>query len=133
MIPPEALRDNAKRKLASAKREAEQNPDDAAYLAGYVVELCLKANIVEHLNLSGWPEGKAEFQSNKQTRKLKIHDLDKLLALSGLEAEVKTNHMSEWSICATWRPEFRYNIDGTTSIQQANLLVEAAEKLFSVL
>ena len=41
---------------------------------------------------------------------LKIHHLDTLLHLSGVEDEIKEGEgFTEWSIIASWDPEMRYS------------------------
>ena len=56
------------------------------YLAGYAVELALKARICETLGWSWFPSSSAEFGSY---RSLQTHDLKVLLEFSGIKNRVK--------------------------------------------
>ena len=104
--------------------------DGAVYMGGYVVEIALKARICRTLRWAGFPETKSEFQS---LLSFKTHDLDILLALSGREQRVKTNHLAEWSAVATWDPKVRYKLPGTAKQADADLLVKAAGILLTAL
>jgi HEPN domain-containing protein len=104
--------------------------DGAIYLGGYVVELALKCRICRTLKWSSFPQTRGEFQSFQS---FKTHDLDVLLSLSGVKDKIKTRYLAEWSAVATWDPEARYNPVGSTSKTDAELLIEAARKLLSVL
>ncbi len=59
--------------------------DGAVYLAGYTVELALKARICEVLNWSGYPATSKEFDGYRSFR---THDLRVLLSLSGRYRQV---------------------------------------------
>ena len=113
------------RALLKAKRY-----DGAVYMGGYVVEIALKARICRTLRWTGFPETRSEFQS---LTTFKTHDLDILLALSGREQRVKTNHLAEWSAVATWDPEVRYKPAGTAKKADVDLLLKAAEVLLTAL
>lgn len=104
--------------------------DGAIYLGGYVVEIALKNRICKTLKWSGFPQTRSEFQNYQS---FKIHDLDVLLSLSGVETKVKTNYIAEWSAVATWNPEARYNPVGRASKTDAELMIEAAKKLLKAL
>ena len=79
-------------------------PHGAVYLAGYAVELALKARICATLNWSGFPSTAGEFQGYQTFR---THDLDILLHLSGIEPAIKARYLTEWSVVATWDPNTR--------------------------
>ena len=88
--------------------------DGAVYLAGYAVEIGLEARICRTLKWLGYPATSQEFQGYQSFR---THELDVLLRLSGVEARIKTNHLAEWSVVATWDPNIRYRPIGTASSQ----------------
>jgi hypothetical protein len=104
--------------------------DGAAYLCGYAVELALKARICRTLSWSGFPETRGEFEN---LGSFKTHKLDVLLALSGQESRIKTDHFTEWSAVATWDPEARYKPVGKIEPVEVALMIIAAETLLEVL
>lgn len=116
-------------KDAKALLKAERY-DGAIYLGGYVVELALKSRICKTLKWKSFPQTRSEFQSFQS---FKTHDLDVLLSLSGAEDKIKIRYLAEWSAVTTWDPEARYNPIGSASKTDAELLIEAARKLLSVL
>lgn len=104
--------------------------DGAFYLAGYAVEVALKARIYRTLRWTEFPDAASEFQG---LQSLKSHDLSILLRFSGVESTIKATHFSEWSACSTWRPEKRYQPVGSHTVQQATELVTSAKRLLEVL
>lgn len=104
--------------------------DGAIYLGGYVVEIALKNKICKTLKWSGFPQTNKEFQGYQS---FKTHDLNVLLSLSGMEAQIKTNYVTEWSAVIIWDPELRYNLIGSTSNTAAEELIQAAQTLLRVL
>jgi hypothetical protein len=114
------LRTTAARKLKAAKTLIADNPD--------AVEIQLKARIIEHQGLNGWPEHRKEFRALK-LRHLQTHELHDLLLLSGMEVHVKSQLLAEWSICVTWNPESRYAPSGTVTPQAAEAMLQAVEEL----
>lgn len=123
-------------KIARARlRDAEvlfrsRRYDGAIYLCGYAVEIKLKARICRTLHWNGYPSTKREFQGYQS---FKIHDLDVLLRLSGVETKIKSNLLAEWSAVAVWDPSARYSPIGTASKQDAELMIESAKTLLRVL
>jgi HEPN domain-containing protein len=111
--------------LCKAKRY-----DGAVYICGYVIELGLKLRICKTLKWDGFPSTNREFND---FRSFKTHNLDVLLALSGIEEKVKTKYLSEWSTIAIWDPEARYNPIGTIGKSDAELMIESAETLLKIL
>jgi HEPN domain-containing protein len=87
-------------------------PQGAYYLAGYAVECALKACIAKKTKRFEFP-GKAEY-----IRKLYTHELDKLLSLAGLDAQLNkdmaANKVFEanWSTVKDWTEESRYRTSG---------------------
>ncbi len=99
------------------------------YLCGYAVEIALKHSICNVLNWSGFPNTGKEFESKKS---LKTHSLDDLLAFTGKEILIKSNHMADWSTVNNWNPESRYNntiIDAKT----AQGMIDSTKKLIQML
>ena len=62
-----------------------------------------------------------------------VHDLDVLLHLSGIEKQIKTQHLTAWSIVAKWDPELRYQPIRQTTRQDALDMLMAATMLARVL
>lgn len=58
--------------------------DGASYLAGYVIELALKARICKHLDVNDYLDGGQISQS------FKTHKLENLIILSGLSNKFST-------------------------------------------
>jgi len=121
-------------KIARARlRDAEvlfrsRRYDGAVYLCGYAIEIKLKARICRTLHWNVYPSIKSEFQ-----RCFKIHDLDVLLRLSGVESKIKSDVLAEWSAVAGWDPNVRYKPVGSASKQDAELMIESARTLLRVL
>jgi len=104
--------------------------DSATYLCGYAVELALKARICRTLKWTGFPSSNREFQDYKS---LKTHNLDVLLAFSGLESKIRSGFLSEWSVVTQWKPENRYRPLGTENRITTRNMINAAEKLINAL
>jgi len=131
VISIENLRAIAEARLQDAKVLYEnQRTDGAGYVCGYAVELALKARICATLNWAGFPEKRGEFEN---LASFKTHKLDVLLALSGQEPRIKTEHFSEWSSVANWDPEARYRTVGQGDALQIGLMLLSAETLLKVL
>jgi HEPN domain-containing protein len=84
--------------------------DGCVYLAGYAVELALKARICRVLKIATYPaEG---FGSS-----YKVPSLDQLKVLAALNPDIdvtKNEKLFEnWSIAVKWDPEQRYEPPGT--------------------
>lgn len=103
--------------------------DGAFYICGYAVELGLKKKICETLGWEGYPSTKKEFE---KLSSFKIHDLDTLLHLSGVENQIKKEMFTELSIVLSWDPEMRYSAKKQTR-QSTKLLLESAETLLKKL
>lgn len=84
--------------------------DGCAYLCGYVVELALKARICATLNIAEYPE------RDRLRGGFLVHDFDDLKLLAGMENDFTTGQpalLANWSIASKWRPERRYEAEGT--------------------
>lgn len=84
----------------------------------------------ETLGWKGFPSTENEFKKLKPL--LKIHDLDTLLHLSGVENRIKEEIFTEWSIVASWDPEIRYSSQKQAE-QTTKLLLESADTLLKKL
>lgn len=104
--------------------------DGAAYLCGYCIEIALKHKICLTLNWTHFPATNNEF---KGYTSLKTHDLDILLAFTGIESVIKTTHLAEWSFVSDWNPEARYNPTGNVSEMDATLMIQSAQTLLPLL
>ena len=105
--------------------------DGAAYLCGYAIELALKVRICRHLKWNGFPENRGE---SKWASALKIHDLDALLELSGVQARIRSTYVGEWSIIYdTWTPEMRYQVIGSSNAATTLPMIQAATTLLRTL
>lgn len=131
MISVKDLRDIAQARLEDSELlYGAKRYDGAAYLCGYVVELALKAKICDALRWKGFPETKREFENYRSFR---THSLDVLLSLTGVEQEVKTKLLAEWSIVAKWDPEVRYKAIGTAKSEDAKSMIESTKALLDIL
>ena len=94
---------------------------NAYYLAGYSVELALKACIAKQIR-------KEEIPDKGLIDKVFTHEYSKLVGLAGLSAELTNNQnldhefQAYWGIVAEWSPNYRYAIVEATS---AELLLTA--------
>jgi HEPN domain-containing protein len=95
--------------------------DGCVYLAGYAVELALKARICRLLRIKAYPTGELG-------RAFKIHSLEQLKVLAGLSAEidVKKNKalFDNWSKAVKWDPEQRYEAPGRYNASSAKAILD---------
>ena len=90
--------------------------DGAAYLAGYVVELALKARVCRLLGVVEYPS------TGSLKQAYAVHDLDQLVLLAGLRPRLGLAGPAlfrNWSIAQPWKPDRRYTSPGTHSRQDA--------------
>ena len=104
--------------------------DGAYYMAGYSLELALKARICKTLNWAEFPATNKEFE---RFRSFKVHDLEVLLKLSGYEQKIKSTLLPEWSQVNQWQPEIRYRPIGFASQKQASDMLTAISALMRML
>ncbi|HUP61998.1 MAG TPA: HEPN domain-containing protein [Thermoanaerobaculia bacterium] len=100
--------------------------DGARYLAGYVLELALKARICRILDFQEYPDS-GEFR-----RLYATHDLDLLLKLSGLSRKPSLQEKAlfdSWSTAALWKPERRYDVPGTAKREDVRDILAAVEEV----
>lgn len=109
----------AYKKLAEAEcLLSNQMADGAFYLAGYSVELMIKARICKTLGIPDFynfgDEEKKKLRNEASiTKPYKVHDLLQLITLSGLYAEFETaisdqDFYLHWSKVITWNEASRY-------------------------
>lgn len=110
---------------AKALMKAERY-DGAMYIAGYAIELALKARICKTLKWTEFPE-------TQDYRSFKVHNLDVLLHLSGIEDDINSNYWIDWSLASKWNPENRYKTNALVSKQEAEETLESIEKLWVAL
>src|SRR4051812_39346061 len=105
MATPQQLKDLALVRVDEAEALfAAGLYDGAKYLAGYAVELALKARICRLLEVDEYPDMGA------LKRVYAVHDLDQLLLLAGLQKAVglvEQPLFDNWSTAILWNPESR--------------------------
>lgn len=104
--------------------------DGAIYLCGYAVELKLKSKICRTLGWVGFPSSSSEF---KELSSFKTHNLEILIRLSGVEHQIKTALLAEWSIVSRWNPESRYNPTSSANQANAQAMIDATKALLAAL
>jgi Uncharacterized conserved protein related to C-terminal domain of eukaryotic chaperone, SACSIN len=121
----------ANERLADAEALLAANRvDGAAYLCGYAIEIALKYKLCMTLSWPGFPQSGSEFEGY---RSLKTHDLSVLLSFTGIEGQVKSTHLAEWSALLTWNPESRYSPSGHISHADATLMINSAKTIIAIL
>ena len=111
--------------------------DGAFYLAGYSVELMLKAKVCEHLGIDNLFDSRCTIQGIADVRKaVKTHDIAVLLILSGLrnafEIAKSTNkiiakthaRLFDAAGQCTWNEQIRYCSVGTQKVETVRELIE---------
>jgi hypothetical protein len=118
----------AEQRLVEAKALLDQGQwDGAYYLAGYAVELALKACIIKTLLATdAFPD--REFSKNCYT-----HDIEKLVGLAKLDGARKTamnadpDRSTNWRFAKDWSEEKRYHrIDKTEAEALYAAIADAA-------
>jgi hypothetical protein len=131
MIAASDLKNLAKARLDDALALSEAGRyDGAVYLAGYAIELQLKATICATLDWSGFPDTNKEFAGFQSFR---THDFDVLLRLSGVETRLKAANFVDWSVATQWSPDLRYRPVGSASQADAHAMIEATRNLLGAL
>jgi HEPN domain-containing protein len=129
MKNPKEIIKIAESRIAEAKiLSAAGYYEGAFYLAGYSIEMALKAKICLHLDIPNL------FDDSKLLDKLrfKTHDIITLLLLSGIRKKFETEMSKNvplyehWNlISTTWNEKSRYDCCGTKSKQEAEDLITA--------
>jgi hypothetical protein len=104
----------AKQKLAAAKCLLDNGHyDDAYYLAGYSIELYLKAMICKTLGIHNFYSFE-EMKRKEIVRAYKSHNYEDLFVLSGIQSEFDAAIIEEpgfiknWSLVNVWNEGTRY-------------------------
>lgn len=111
-------------KLRLREAEALYNAglyDGSVYLAGYSVELALKARICRLLGLQNYPL--------ELGQAFKIHNLEQLKKLAGLTRKVdpirNRRLFDNWSKAVVWDPEQRYEAPGRYDVRAAKVILDS--------
>lgn len=95
--------------------------DGSVYLAGYAVELALKARICRLLGLKEYPSEPAQA--------FKVHNLDQLKVLAGLTNQIDPTKnrdlFNNWSQAVKWNPEQRYEAPGKYNAYTAKVVLDS--------
>lgn len=121
-LPREQLQQLARLRLREAEALYQAGLyDGCVYLAGYAVELALKARICRLLGLKNYPLEPAQA--------FKIHDLEQLTILAGLSTQIDATKnldlFNNWSHAIKWNPEQRYEASGKYDAVTAKLLLDS--------
>jgi AbiV family abortive infection protein len=96
---------------------ANKSYSSAYYLAGYVIELLLKAKVCKNLgidNLFDFDNKQNNWKAdNNLNKSIKVHDYGQLLILSGLfpyfeKQIINIKFKTHWSIISQWNEGSRY-------------------------
>jgi HEPN domain-containing protein len=93
--------------------------DGAYYMAGYTIELLLKAKICKNLGIEDFfDEKNGIIKKIKFPQTFKSHDYEQLLVLSGVYKELDiafadVNFKVKWSSVCAWSEESRYSTGKT--------------------
>lgn len=96
--------------------------DGAAYLAGYAIEMALKARICRVLGVADYP------LAGPLKPAYAVHDLAQLVLLAGLKQRLDAAAPAlslKWSAARPWNPDRRYTSVGTCSAQESLGLLDA--------
>ena len=125
------LRTTARAHLRDARiLEAKQSYNGVVYLCGYAVEIALKYRVCRTLKWLGFPSTASEFQNY---RSLQTHNLETLLAFTGVVSKIKPALTNEWYTLSEWNPEIRYNRVGTKTQAEAKKMIQATQTLLRIL
>jgi hypothetical protein len=122
------LKELAKTRLQEAKLLYNRGLyDGSCYLAGYVLEMALKARICKVLDVADYPD------TGEISRSFKTHNLIVLLRLAGLQRRLDTaiatnpNLLQSGSLIVEWTEEFRYSPIGSSSQVRARAILSAVD------
>ena len=108
--------------------------DGCVYLAGYVLELALKARICRILKVNDYPDSSKDSDIR---RTFQTHDFERLQYLAVLELDLQNadpNLVANWGIVEKWEPKRRYSPVGTWQKQDAaDVLTALKDKPYGVL
>ena len=131
MIYTDELRRMSEARKADADTLYQGRRYDAAmYLAGYAVELALKARICETLGWSWFPSSTAEF---RDYRSLQTHDLKVLLEFSGIKNRVNAERADAWKAVKGWGPDWRYLPVNSAKDDTCSKMIDAVAALLEII
>lgn len=78
----------------------------------------------------GFPAHRSEFRG---LQSFQTHDLEMLLHLSGIEADIKNEHIEDWSRVIEWSPESRYHCVGKEDENAAGAKIRAAKRVLEAI
>lgn len=132
MTNPIELQNLADLRINEAAKLQESNfPDGAFYLAGYAVELYLKAKICETIDVPNFYD--IHVPKSDLSKTFLIHNLDRLVLLSGLytkfetEKEINSDLAQHWAKVSAWSEKSRYNTPYSKSDIQALEFIESSK------
>lgn len=103
--------------------------DLAFYVAGYAVELQLKAKICEHFDL---PDFYSQYAPKTDLSKtFLIHNLPRLMLLSGLHNKFEAERQADilfdkhWLKVKSWSEQSRYDVIGTNDEVSVKIFIES--------
>ena len=118
-------------KLVSAQiLAASKHYSNAYYLAGYSLELALKACVARMISVDTIPD-------KNLINRVYTHDIGQLVGLAGLKTEFDDRAKSDnifaanWAICSEWSPDHRYRV--VSAAETTFLLVAIADEEHGVL
>jgi hypothetical protein len=125
------LRGDFERLADSRLREAQMlaqagGYDGAVYLAGYTIECALKARIARQTQAE-------EFPDLKKVQASYVHDLNALVGVAGLGAELDSTAdavlLRDWALVSQWKEDDRYRT-GASEIEARDRLI-ATERVLA--
>ena len=131
------IKELAYERLEEAKILAENDKYDGAfYLAGYSIELMLKAKVCEHFDIDNLFDETCQIYGVGETRKaLKTHDITVLLIFSGLFSKLENAKSIDKVLMQTytrlfatsgrclWNEQVRYQSIGTQNPKNVQMLI----------
>lgn len=131
MINSTAIRHLADLRLQEAEALLQAGLcEGALYLAGYAVELLLKAQICDNLDIENLFD--ESFKEKEIAKPFKTHNLDHLLWLSGLKGKFEQDKITNpilfknWAyITVEWNEKLRYQVVGSVSSLKVHTMLEA--------
>ena len=100
--------------------------DGACYLAGYTIELALKAAICKNMKSDKF----FDIIKTETSRAFKIHNIEELITLAGLREQFESlkrsnadfqNHWNSLNAQVQWSEQLRYQMDKTEQQTQSML------------
>lgn len=123
------LRERAWKDIESARLLLDSDPDRAAYLAGYSLELMLKGRYAALRSWSDYPE-RPEI-TRRGAKEVLDHRLDNLLKLAQAET-LKNGAMLDidWGRASSWDVAQRYTPPGTLARDKVSAQIDELEKVY---